>query len=84
MGEIVAQGMKQFTVFGSSVNLASRLEAEADKNQIIVSHYTQNLLGNLFESRKIELDEKRIKAFEHISEYYEVITGYVIPISDSW
>ena len=82
MGEIVAQGMKQFTVFGSTVNLASRLESEADKDQIIVSHYTKILLGNLFESKKIELGEKRIKAFKHISEYYEIITDHAIPISD--
>jgi len=81
MGEINAAGMKQFTVFGSPVNLASRLESEAEGGQIIVSHNTNKLLNGLFETNKIELGSRKIKAFEHISEYYEIANGCADPIN---
>jgi class 3 adenylate cyclase/plastocyanin len=81
IGEINAAGMKQFTLFGSPVNLASRLESEAEGGQIIVSHNTNKLLNGLFKTNKIDLRKRKIKAFEHISEYYEISNGRADPIN---
>ncbi len=80
MGKINAAAMKQFMLFGSPVNLASRLESEAEGGQIIISHNTNKLLNGLFETNKIDLGNRKIKAFEHISEYYEIANGYIDPI----
>ena len=48
----------QFTVFGSIVNLASRLEELAEKNQILVSEETKNKIINKFILRLITFDPK--------------------------
>ena len=64
----------QFTVFGSTVNLASRLEELAEKNQILVSEETKNRIINKFILRQISVNPKhRIKGFEYIKKYYEVL-----------
>ncbi len=71
MGEITTEGRKQFSLFGSTVNLASRLEGEGDNDQIIISHYTYGLINSIFETTIKKITNK-IKAFEYITEYYEI------------
>jgi class 3 adenylate cyclase/plastocyanin len=44
VGKINTEKRDQFTAFGSTVNLASRLQELAEKNQIIVSEETKNIL----------------------------------------
>ena len=58
-------------LFGSTVNLASRLEELAEKNQILVSEETKNKIINKFILRLISVNPKhKIKGFEYIKKYY--------------
>jgi class 3 adenylate cyclase len=64
----------QFTVIGTNVNLASRLEGKAQNNQIIISPSTMNNIKEKgrFEIEAIKIQGEKIRAFENISEYYSV------------
>ena len=74
IGKINTENRDQFTVFGSTVNLTSRLQELAEKNQIIISEETKNMITNRFIVKKIYVtSDQRIKGFEHIKEYYEII-----------
>jgi adenylate cyclase len=74
VGKINTEKRDQFTVFGSTVNLASRLEEIAEKNQILVSEGTKNKIINKFNLKKISVNPARkIKGFDHIKKYYEVL-----------
>ena len=74
VGKIHTEKRDQFTVFGSIVNLASRLEELAEKNQILVSEETKNKIINKFILRLITFDPKhKIKGFEYIKKYYKVL-----------
>jgi len=56
------------------VNLASRLEEIAEKNQILVSEETKNKINKKFILRLITVDPKyKIKGFEYIKKYFEVL-----------
>jgi adenylate cyclase len=74
VGKINTEKRDQFTVFGSTVNLASRLQELAEKNQILVSEETKNIIENKFTLKEISVDpDHKIKGFEYIKEYYEVL-----------
>ena len=74
VGKINTEKRDQFTVFGSTVNLASRLEELAEKNQILISEETKNKIINKFILRQISVNPKhKIKGFEYIKKYYEVL-----------
>ena len=74
VGKINTEKRDQFTVFGSTVNLASRLEEHAEKNQILVSEKTKNRLINKFILKEISVNpDHKIKGFEYIKKYYEVL-----------
>jgi class 3 adenylate cyclase len=72
VGLILTDVRDQFTTVGSNVNLASRLESVANKDQIIVSPSTKIRIKDEFSLRTIPI-EKPIKGFENISECYEII-----------
>ncbi len=65
----------QFTVIGTHVNLASRLEGRAEKGEIIISPFTMAKVGGKFhvESIAISNDDNRIKSFKGIDKYYKVL-----------
>jgi class 3 adenylate cyclase len=65
----------QFTVIGTHVNLASRLEGRAEKGEIIISTFTMAKVQGKFhvESISISSDDDKIKSFKGISEYYKVL-----------
>ena len=74
IGKIDTEKRDQFTVFGSTVNLASRLQELAEKNQILVSEETKNIIENNFSLEEIAVNpDHKIKGFEHIKKYYELI-----------
>ena len=74
VGKINTDKRDQFTVFGSTVNLASRLEEIAEKNQILVSEGTKNKIMNKFYLKKISVNPAlKIKGFDRIKKYYEVL-----------
>jgi class 3 adenylate cyclase len=75
VGKLSTIERDQFTAFGPTVNLASRLEEKAKGNQIIISENTKyNLSENKFKLKTIMVDpDDKIKAFEYIDRYYEVL-----------
>ncbi len=75
VGKLSTIERDQFTAFGPTVNLASRLEERAKGNQIIISENTKvNLYENKFKLKTIMVyPGEKIKAFEDIDRYYEVL-----------
>ena len=75
VGKLSTIERDQFTAFGPTVNLASRLEEKAKGNQIIISENTKsNLSKTKFRLKTIMVDpDDKIKAFEYIDRYYEVL-----------
>jgi class 3 adenylate cyclase/plastocyanin len=71
VGLILTEVRDQFTTVGGNVNLASRLESVANKDQIIVSPFTKTRIEDQFNFKTIPI-ERPIKGFENISECYEV------------
>ena len=76
IGKLSTIQRDQFTAFGPTVNLASRLEGKAENNQIIISETTKDKIEckNKFKLKTIIIDlNHKIKAFEYIDRYYEVL-----------
>ena len=72
VGLILTEVRDQFTTVGGNVNLASRLEAVANKDQIIVSPSTKTRVEDKFNLKTIPI-ERPLKGFEKISECYEIV-----------
>ena len=72
VGLILTEVRDQFTTVGGNVNLASRLEAVAKKDQIIVSPSTKIRVEDEFNLKTIPI-ERPIKGFENILECYEIV-----------
>ena len=52
---------------GKNVNFCSRLEGDANKNQIIISEGVNELMMDKFETNKLYIPEtERLKSFKHI------------------
>ena len=62
-------------VIGTHVNLASRLEGRAEKDEIIISPFTMAKVGGKFHVKSITIsnDDNRIKSFKGIDKYYKVL-----------
>jgi adenylate cyclase len=64
----------QFSVIGTHVNLASRLEGLAQDDQIVISSYTLAKIEDKFEVETVRITgDEKIKSFESISEYHKVL-----------
>jgi hypothetical protein len=52
-GKINTEKRDQFTIFSSTVNLASKLQGLTEKNQIFISEETKNIIKNKFNLKEI-------------------------------
>ena len=70
VGDLVEQGgIRERSVVGETPNLASRLQALAEANTIVIASKTHQLVGDLFEYRDLGMVE--IKGFaEPVRAYY--------------
>lgn len=73
VGNFGSDNRLDYTVIGSPVNLASRLESTAKPNNIIVSEETYLLVRDLFKLE--EIGEIKLKGISRPVKYYEVISA---------
>ena len=62
VGEHLGEGVSQEqAVVGETPNLAARLQALAEPDTVIIDDNTHRLLGELFEYRARQRDDKRLR-----------------------
>lgn len=74
VGKIITQQRDQFTVLGTTVNFTNRLVDRAENKRIVVSKEVAKKLENRFKFKKIMISPPdKIKSFENVEEYYQLL-----------
>ncbi len=64
----------QVTAYGSTVNLASRLEGLADNQQIIISKDVKEIVEKYYQTNHIPINSyNKIKSYPEIKQVYEIV-----------
>jgi PAS domain S-box-containing protein len=71
VGNFGSEERMDYTIVGSQVNLASRLESAAEPNQILISHDTYVLVKDVVAC--IKKDEVKVKGIAYPVQSYQVI-----------
>ena len=72
-GLLDAGSRYQITAMGSTVNLASRLESIAEKDQIIISSEVKDLIHDTYKTSSIPLPpDKQIRSFPEVDVVYQI------------
>jgi class 3 adenylate cyclase/predicted ATPase len=72
VGDLIGEGpAREFALVGEAPNLAARLQALAEPNQILIAPQTRSLVGRMFELG--DLGEHRVKGFGHEVRVWRVL-----------
>jgi class 3 adenylate cyclase len=72
VGDLIGEGpAREFALVGEAPNLAARLQALANPNQILMAPQTRRLIGRMFELA--DLGEHRVKGLEHEVRVWRVL-----------